>query len=751
MRFRLVHKLASYLLVITAVATLAAPGVVPSLTLALLAAAGVFSWFVEPEERLGERMARLTWLFNLATLVLFAVAVLQVVRSFPEIDLTPFLDFVLFLLTCKLCQRRSNRDYLQIYVLSFLIMLAAAWQATSAVFMVGFALYVVLATWTLLLFHLRREIEENYLVRHADGASSERVTMGRVLNSRRVVGLAFFVATGLVALVVLAGAGLVFAAVPRVGIGFLLGGMRRQTGVAGFTDQVKLGMHGVLSLDNQTVVLRAQVPRLAVLAPQARDEQIASLYWRGTVYDTYDSGEWIRAQSDLTRSRPVVFDRADGSRVQVTRDGRHLRSADLPAFLRDTVEQKIEVVALSHPVAFALAQPVAYHMPAPAPGAFTAADFEPRWSGEMGLRVYRIHPGNPADRRSVLTDFTGARYLAYSRDLNGQTHANATEPSLSAATLAPYLTQPRGAMSQRVRDLALQLTRDQATGSAKIHAVVDWLQRTHKYTTDLKRDERIVDPLEDFLFNQTAGHCEYFASSAAVLLRFAGIPTRYVNGFLGGEWNDLRQAITIRENRAHSWVEAYLGPQGWVRVDATPAAPRSTHMSSLRALVDSIELLWANWVVEYSASQQLLLARRLSQRLDWFHPARRSSPAPKLTRGQILGLVAVGLGLMGLYGLRRLPIWRQSPKYAPRRRRPDAPIFELYRKTLERLAARGWSRRAEETPHEFAARIQRDGHPAAEFLCRLTELYAAARYGEARVHPEVLKQLRASADAMDRL
>jgi len=80
----------------------------------------------------------------------FALAVLRVARSFPDVDLSPFLNFVLFLLGYKLCQRRGNRDYLQIYILSFMVMLAAAWQAVSAVFIVGFFLYVLLATWTLI-------------------------------------------------------------------------------------------------------------------------------------------------------------------------------------------------------------------------------------------------------------------------------------------------------------------------------------------------------------------------------------------------------------------------------------------------------------------------------------------------------------------------------------------------------------------------------------------------------------------------
>ena len=82
----------------------------------------------------------------------------------------------------------------------------------------------------------------------------------------------------------------------------------------------------------------------------------------------------------------------------------------------------------------------------------------------------------------------------------------------------------------------------------------------------------------DFLFDQKAGHCEYFASATALLLRAAGVPSRYVNGFLGGEWNEIGHYVDVRENRAHSWVEAYLGELGWMRVDATPpVAARAAH------------------------------------------------------------------------------------------------------------------------------------------------------------------------------
>ena len=366
MRFRLAHKLGTFLLAGISLGTLATSGVLPTLTLALVAVFFAVSWYADPETRLGLFFERLTALLNVATLLFLASAVFQVARSFPDVDLLPFLNFVLFLVVLKLCQRRNNRDYLQVYILSFLIMLAAAWLATSVVFVVGFALYVLLATWTLVLFHLRREIEDNYIVRHASESHAEQVTATRVLNSRRVVGLPFFATTGLVAVLVILGSSLVFAMVPRVGLGFILGGVRRPVGIAGFTDEVKLGMQGTISTDNQTVVLRAQVPAVTAITDRAKREPlIASLYWRGTVYDTYDKGQWSRSREDRTRTQiAAVTTSRDLSRTYLLYDPFEMHHpGGRRMAIQGTVEQQIEIVALSHPVAFALDRPLLFEMP----------------------------------------------------------------------------------------------------------------------------------------------------------------------------------------------------------------------------------------------------------------------------------------------------------------------------------------------------------------------------------------------------
>jgi len=318
------------------------------------------------------------------------------------------------------------------------------------------------------------------------------------------------------------------------------------------------------------------------------------------------------------------------------------------------------------------------------------------------------------------------------------------DEQLSPGALDNYLRVP-ASLTPRVSALASEIMAGKRSPTAKVQAVTAWLGRTHSYTTNLKRDERIADPLEDFLFEEKAGHCEYFASSAAILLRLGGVPTRYVNGFLGGEWNELRKAITVRENRAHSWVEAYLGKEGWVRVDATPGLSRTSRMGMLRQLVDAAELFWGRWVMEYSASQQILLAQRLGQKLGFsshsFGTGRRGTSLTKRQALTFAGIVV--LAIVVISQRKRLMGWPRNRQVTVASSRSEQPIVRVYHVALKRLAAAGLPRRPWETPHEYLARLGDARLEGRAILAQLTELYAAARYGDAKIPPEIVTKLRA--------
>ena len=79
------------------------------------------------------------------------------------------------------------------------------------------------------------------------------------------------------------------------------------------------------------------------------------------------------------------------------------------------------------------------------------------------------------------------------------------------------------------------------------------------------------DFVDQFIFNSRRGFCEHYAYSFVVIMRMAGIPSRIVGGYQGGEVNDVNNTLVVRQFDAHAWTEIWLENRGWVRVDPTAA------------------------------------------------------------------------------------------------------------------------------------------------------------------------------------
>ena len=166
---------------------------------------------------------------------------------------------------------------------------------------------------------------------------------------------------------------------------------------------------------------------------------------------------------------------------------------------------------------------------------------------------------------------------------------------------------------------------------ARARELTSHLHNSGQYSYTLSPPARPAgkDAIEDFLFSQPRGHCEYFASALALMLRSVGIPSRVVIGFNGGEWNPWGKFYLVRELHAHAWVEAYLPPDklpthlrdrdpekwqngGWVTLDPTPGAEGSSARQgtpagqpSLRQAFEYARYLWTNYVMGLNAEKQL--------------------------------------------------------------------------------------------------------------------------------------------------
>ena len=114
--------------------------------------------------------------------------------------------------------------------------------------------------------------------------------------------------------------------------------------------------------------------------------------------------------------------------------------------------------------------------------------------------------------------------------------------------------------SRELLSLVDQLSLDDLDESQKVQALKTFFQENFRYTTHLKTTNQVDrTALINFLTDTREGHCEYFATATTLLLRAAGIPTRYVVGFAVREESNNRGEYLLRGSHAHAWCRAYLG------------------------------------------------------------------------------------------------------------------------------------------------------------------------------------------------
>ncbi|MEO8718090.1 MAG: transglutaminase domain-containing protein [Burkholderiales bacterium] len=136
-------------------------------------------------------------------------------------------------------------------------------------------------------------------------------------------------------------------------------------------------------------------------------------------------------------------------------------------------------------------------------------------------------------------------------------------------------------------------------GLPPAEAVRRVLRHLSGYSYSLWRDSPPatgVTPLEDFMTRTKSGHCEYFAASAAILLRAAGVPTRYATGYSVMEYSALEQAYVVRARHAHAWTRAWVDGR-WIDLDPTPPVWFAEESSRLAPLWEkALDLLrWASY------------------------------------------------------------------------------------------------------------------------------------------------------------
>jgi hypothetical protein len=302
-------------------------------------------------------------------------------------------------------------------------------------------------------------------------------------------------------------------------------------------------------------------------------------------------------------------------------------------------------------------------------------------------------------------------------------------------------------LDARIAELARQVTAGLGTAEARAEALEQHLQHRYGYREKSVSD-RAADPLADFLFHSRQGHCEYFASALAVLLRSVGIPARIVTGFHGGVYNPVSGWHVIRAADMHSWVEAWMPGRGWASFDPTPPqTPRAGPAAGTRLnwYVDAAETFWDEWVLRYDLSRQLVLAAKMESSgrdlsTHWMDRLRARAGQLQATLGGwgrrygVAGLAGLVLGAAALAAWPRIRARFRSRArlwVAARGAAEASDATLLYGRMLSVLARRGFPKPAWQTPAEFARRLP--ASPLAALVEEFTQAYNLLRFGRRRL------------------
>jgi transglutaminase-like putative cysteine protease len=701
MNFEKFFKFISYAAVFCGFLSLWVSGSFGIVGTVLFIGGAVAAWLIEGSRwQLSERIG--TALIVLALPFYYLASRLHLISlTGSPLDLPGTLTRLILTLTAiKLLQRKSDRDWIFLYLMAFFEVLLAAGLSISALYLASFVLYMLVMVCTVIAFEIRktsRQVGERAigLIKKDAETESENAISARRLPGMAIALIAFIVCLGLP----------LFFFLPRVG-GAGFGGKGPSVGTStGFSDHVQLGKIGTLQ-QNDEVVMRARLD-------DAVNEQ-TDLYWRGLALDTFDGQSWSRS---------------DPGKEAYPRGERPLIALELAKSQTNLVSQTIYLEPLDTPVLFGLS------------------------------KIIGIQTSLPA----VLRDSDGgitSGLMSQSDRISYRVFSDRTQPSIDrlrsdnekySPTAERFLELPPN-LDKRITQLASQVTASKATRYDRAAAVEHYLQTNFGYSLEMRAGG--ADPLADFLFNIREGHCEYFATAMAIMLRTQGIATRVVNGFHQGDYNESTNMYVVRQRHAHSWVEVYFPHEdAWIKFDPTPpagqtaAGPGPGFAGRISKYLETLETYWIQYFVAYDNQEQQTLVRSVRRGLtdyqeqtvgflnrvqaaiaSWMSDLRgdQGGQARMSAVGRALFYVGgtVTIILLLVWLVRRVSTSRLWVRIADWLRwRRQRSVVEFYDRMQRILASKGFVREPHQTPLEFAFAV------GMSEAVSLTQKYNGVRFG----------------------
>ncbi len=324
--------------------------------------------------------------------------------------------------------------------------------------------------------------------------------------------------------------------------------------------------------------------------------------------------------------------------------------------------------------------------------------------------------------------FNSLHYEVVSRPEN---HERALAEDQLRAALAPAIRP-----SPRVAALVEGWRRGANGGREVVERALHYFHE-QKFSYSLHPGAYTSDGLEEFLFTRRVGFCEHYAAAFAALMRVAGVPSRVVIGYHGGELNRLGNYVIVRQSDAHAWTEVWLPDSGWLRVDPTeviaPDRISSGLASFLRSRGEGAERAATNDSDTAIGWRDLMRDLRLawdSINYQWELRVLNFDEESQRTFLVVLGfppnpwasvLAVTAAAIASVLGL--IALWLRRPT----RVRQDE-VSGAWSEFCRALAAAGVPREPSEGPLRFGQRAAARFSDQREAILRVADLYARVRY-----------------------